>query len=386
MRATWPRHARGVRVAVITETFLPHVNGVTNSVLRVLEHLQATGHQAVVVAPSFAGQAPSEHAGHPVIGLPSVGLPGYPDFRVAASTRPRVERILRRFAPDVVHLASPFALGQQAAQVARRMGLPIVAVYQTEVPTFASRYGLPQVEPALWAWVRRIHNCATLPLAPSRFAIDQLRSHGVRRVEHWGRGVDTTRFHPGRAAPAWRRAVAPNGEKIVLYVGRLAAEKQLTDLAVLSDLPGVRLVLIGDGPRRAELAERLPGAVFLGQQTGAAVPTAMASADLFVHTGELETFCQSIQEAMASGTPVVAPGRGGPLDLVDPSRTGWLYAPGDLAALRSHVRDLLGDDAKRQAFGVAARSAVEGRTWPAVCAQLVDRYHAAVERQLAFSA
>jgi len=374
-----------VRVAVVTETFLPHVNGVTNSVLRVLEYLRADGHEAVVVAPSFSGQAPDSYAGFEVVGLPSVALPGYPEFRVATSTRPAVDRILRRIRPDVVHLASPFALGQQAAQVAHRMGLPIVAVYQTEVPTFASRYGLPQVEPALWAWVRRIHNLATLTLAPSSFAIDQLREHGVRRVERWGRGVDTTRFHPDKVSTAWRQAVAPNGERIVLYVGRLAAEKQVEDLSVLGDLPDVRLVLVGDGPKRAELEARLPDAVFLGQQTGEAVPTAMASADLFVHTGEMETFCQSIQEALASGTPVVAPGRGGPLDLIDQSRTGWLYSPGDLSSLRTHVLDLLGDDYKRQVFGIAARASVEGRTWPAICAQLVEHYRTAIRRTAALT-
>lgn len=361
---------------IVTESFLPQVNGVTHSVLRVLEHLRAAGHHALVVAPSAGGRVPLEHEGFPVLGLPSVGLPRYPEVRVAASGPIRLERAIDRFAPDVVHLASPFVLGGQAAQIAQRLGIPAVSVYQTEVPGYAARYGLPQLESVLWRWVRHTHNLTARTLAPSTFAMDQLAGHGVERVHRWGRGVDTVRFHPGKQSTDWRRRVASTNERIVLYVGRLAAEKQVEDLRVLAGLPRTRLVVIGDGPKRAELAHTLPDAVFLGQQTGEAVPIAMASADLFVHTGPYETFCQSIQESLASGTPVVAPARGGPVDLVDPSRTGWLYAHGDLSGLRSHVRDLLGDDTKRRAFGTAARAAVVGRSWGAVCAELVEHYRA----------
>lgn len=373
-----------MRIAVVTESFLPQVNGVTNSVLRVLEHLHAEGHQALVVAPGSrarpaAGErTPREHCGFPVVGMPSVPLPRYQQVRVAASGPLRLDRTLAAFRPDVMHLAAPFLLGQQAAQAGHRLGIPMVSVYQTEVPGYAARYGLPQLEPVLWRWVRHVHNLTGRTLAPSSFAAAQLAEHGVQRVHRWGRGVDTARFHRRRHDPAWRARVAPPGTRIVLFVGRLAAEKQVEDLRVLSDLPATQVVVIGDGPKRAELQRTLPDAVFLGQQTGDAVPVAMASADLFVHTGPYETFCQSIQESLASGTPVVAPARGGPVDLVDHSRTGWLYEPGDLTGLRARVRDLLGDDAKRDAFGVAARRSVLGRSWPAVCAELVNHYRSVI--------
>ncbi|MFX4272300.1 glycosyltransferase family 4 protein [Propionibacteriaceae bacterium Y1685] len=367
-----------MRVALVTESFLPQINGVTHSMMRVLEHLQRAGHTALVVTPGTAGQTPPTYAGAEVVTLPSFALPGYAEVRVATSGQLRLEKILRDFAPDVLHLAAPFALGHTAALVGERMGLPMVSIYQTEVPTYASRYGAPQLEPLLWRRVRTVHNLTSMTLAPSTFAADQLADHGVERVRLWGRGVDSTRFHPDKASRPWRAEVARNGEKIMLYVGRLAAEKQVDDLAVLADLPGTKLVIIGDGPRRAELEAILPGAVFLGQQTGEAVPRAMASADLFVHTGVMETFCQSIQEALASGTPVVAPARGGPLDLVQPSHTGWLYPPGDLEALRSHAQDLLGDDFKRAAFGEKGRAAVEHRTWPYMCELLLTHYAEAI--------
>jgi phosphatidylinositol alpha 1,6-mannosyltransferase len=168
------------------------------------------------------------------------------------------------------------------------------------------------------------------------------------------------------------------GRRIVGYVGRIAPEKQVEDLSAVADLPGTRLVVVGSGPEEDALRRRLPQAHFTGRRDGADLARIMASFDVFVHPGEFETFCQTIQEAMASGVPVVATGRGGPLDLVDPSRTGWLYPPGDLGALRGHVADLLGDEAKRAAFGAAAHAAVQGRTWDVLVGQLLEHYQRAV--------
>jgi phosphatidylinositol alpha 1,6-mannosyltransferase len=197
--------------------------------------------------------------------------------------------------------------------------------------------------------------------------------------------VDSARFHPSKRDEALRRELAPNDEKLIGYVGRLAPEKQVEDLEVLADLPGTRTVIVGKGPKADELREILPHAVFVGQLTGDDLPRMLASMDLFVAPGELETFCQTIQEAQASGVPPIAPARGGPIDLIDASHTGWLYSPGDLAGMRAHVRDLLGDDFKRAEFGRRAREAVENRTWATTCEQLLGHYDEAIlaHRQLA---
>lgn len=368
-----------VRVAIVTESFLPQINGVTHSVMRVLEHLRATGHEAMVMAPSHSGRAPKEYAGFPVVPVTSLALPGYADVQLSTTPQWRFERIFADFDPDVVHLAAPFALGQRAGLAAHRMGLPSVAIYQTEIPTYVTRYGIPQAEQLLWKWVRNVHQLATMTLAPSTYARQQLVGLGVQRVGLWGRGVDSVRFHPGKRDEALRRAWAPNGEKIIGYVGRLAPEKQVDDLEVLADLPGTRTVIVGKGPRMAELQRILPHAIFLGQLTGEDLPRAMASFDLFVAPGELETFCQTIQEAQASGVPTIAPARGGPIDLIDASHTGWLYEPGNLAGMRAHVRDLLGDDFKRATFARKAREAVEHRTWETTCNQLVMHYQEAID-------
>lgn len=366
-----------MRVAIITESFLPEVNGVVNSVLRVLDHLVDAGHDVLLLAPEAPG-APSNYRGVPVVPMASIAFPGYQQVRICATPQIALEWTLADFAPDIVHLASPINVGYRAALAARRLGLPGVAVYQTDVPGYASRYGIPALEAYLWQRVRWTHGAATLNLAPSSASITQLEGLGEGDLRRWGRGVDGVLFHPSKRSDALRSAWAPHGEKVVGFLGRLAPEKQVADLAVLAGLPDVRVVVVGDGPEREALAERLPEAVFTGQLRGEELAAAVASFDVFVTPGELETFGQTIQEAMASGVPVVAPASGGPIDLVDPSRTGWLYEPGDLLGLREHVADLVGDDAKRRAMGRSAHEAMQPRTWAGVCAQLVGYYDEAI--------
>lgn len=359
---------------MVSESFLPHVNGVTGSVLQVLRHLRRTDQEALVIA---AGDPPRTCEGFEVVALPSLGFPGYPQVRVPLVVNGRLVRELAGFAPDVIHLASPFVLGGPVVRAAASLGIPVVAIYQTDVAGFALRYGLTAASGAAWRRIRAIHERAHVTLAPSRTAARDLELHGIPRVQVWPRGVDTAAFSPAHRDSHLRARLAPAGEVLVGFVGRLAAEKQVEDLAVLGDLPGVRLVIIGEGPEQGRLRKRLPGAHFTGLLCGADLSRAVASLDVVVHPGPHETFCQAAQEAMASGVPVVAVGAGGLLDLVDSSRTGWLYPPGDLRALRAQVADLVGDEAKRQAMGSAARDAVRARTWPLVCDSLLGHYEAA---------
>lgn len=364
-----------MKVALIAETFLPHMNGVVGSILHVIAHLRERGHEVVVVAPRHETEPdPAALSGASLILLPSAALPGYPELRLAVTTVPRMVNTLRDIAPDVVHLASPFLLGWQAVRAAEHLGIPAVAVYQTDVPSYAERYGFAALGPVFARHVARLHHRATLTLSPSTAATAVLQRWGVDDIRQWGRGVDGERFHPRRRDEDWRRQVAPRGELVIGYVGRLAPEKQVLDLAAVADIPGTRLVIIGDGPERAAVQGAMPHALLTGFLGGDDLARAMASCDIIVHPGENETFCQTVQEALASGVPVVATGAGGPLDLVQSSHTGWLYRPGDRDDLRERVLDLVGDPAKRRAFALAARESVAHRTWRSLGDQLLVHY------------
>ncbi|MCU8592575.1 MULTISPECIES: glycosyltransferase family 4 protein [Streptomyces] len=362
-----------MRVVIVTESFPPDVNGVAHCALQTARHLTDRGHDCLVVAPATAAGGPADaSAPCPVVRVPSLPLPGYPQVRVALPSR-RVAAAIAEHRADVVHLASPFVLGVRGMAAAARLGVPAVAVYQTDLAGYARTY-MGAGEAAAWRRIRSVHSAAELTLAPSSAALRDLRAHGVPRVELWPRGVDTVRFRPGRRDEALRRELAPNGELIVGYVGRLAPEKQVELLSGACALDGVRVVVVGDGPSRPGLEAALPGAVFLGRRTGDDLARVFASLDVFAHTGPFETFCQTVQEAMASGVPVVAPAAGGPLDLVAHGRTGLLVPPRDADAVRDAVWSLSADPALRAAYGAAGRAAVEQRTWAAVGDRLIGHY------------
>lgn len=355
----------------MTESFLPQVNGVTNSVLRVLEHLHQRGHRALVIAP---GAGPDRYLDADVVRVRAVDLPVITSLPIGLPT-PKLHTDLAEFRPDVVHLASPFVLGAGGLWAARRLGVPTVAVYQTDVAGFAAAYGLSRGARAAWRWIRRLHTNADRTLAPSTAAVRDLTGHGIPRVYRWARGVDIRRFAPEHVDRGLRAQLAPNGELLVGYVGRLAPEKRVEHLAAIDNLPGVRVVVVGDGPESAALRQRLPNAAFLGFREGADLATAYASLDVFVHTGPHETFCQAVQEAMASGLPVIAPDAGGPRDLVDHGRTGFLLDPDQFPNLLRPAVDRLADALLRRRMGAAGRAAVQTRTWSAVCEELLGHYH-----------
>jgi phosphatidylinositol alpha 1,6-mannosyltransferase len=373
-----PDTVGGMRVAIVTEAFLPVINGVTNSVLRVVEHVVRCGHQALIVAP---GVGPDSYQGAPVVRVPALDLPVVDSMPVGVPTY-RVVTALRDFGPDVVHLASPVIVGARGLWAARRLGVPTVAVYQTDVAGFADSYGLGFAARTAWRWTRWVHSGADRTLAPSSTAAAALVAHGVPRVHRWARGVDTGHFRPSRRDEGLRAQLAPNGELLVGFVGRLAPEKKVLRLSALQGVPGIRLVVVGDGPDRRQLGEQLPSAAFLGFKTGDELAQAYASLDVFVHTGPYETFCQAVQEALASGLPVIAPDAGGPRDLVAPGHTGFLLPETGKAdadetfgdALRGAVLALAHDPERRIRYGTAARRSVLRRTWPAVCDELLGHY------------
>ena len=385
-----------MRVAIVSESFLPQVNGVTNSVLRVIDHLEGHGHEALIIAPGAPrGQAagPSRvGVDTPVRYVPAIMFPGVRSLPVGVPT-PTIHRALRDFGPDIVHLASPFVLGGAGAFAARRLELPTVAVFQTDVAGFAASYRAGIASRAAWRYLRRLHSSCDRTLAPSSSSAADLRAHGIPRVHRWGRGVDLAQFGPEHAdadlVAQWSGASHDDDRErkmIVGFVGRLAPEKDVHKLAPLANDPTIQLVIVGDGPQRKKLAAQLPGAIFTGALHGADLASAYASFDVFVHAGRHETFCQTIQEAMASGLPVIGPFAGGPRDLVAHCRTGFLLDPDQFEANLPAAIDALRDPVTRARFGGSALAWVRTRTWSAVCDELLGRYRAVVGDRAASAA
>ena len=360
-----------LRVAVVTESFLPQINGVTNSVLRVLETLASKGHEALVIAPDSA-EAPTTYAGFRVKRVPSLAVKGL--LPVGFPQR-SMEPLIEGFNPDVIHLASPFFLGKYATRIAQRLNIPTLSIYQTDVAGFARHYGLSIAHSQLTNWVANIHKQTNRTLAPSTWSCDQLLSSGVDNVALWQRGVDNVKFNPSKRSDELRKSfVANNSGKIIVgYVGRLANEKRIEDLAPLHGRDDVQLVIVGDGPARQKLERALPRALFVGYQSGEDLAAHYASFDIFVHTGKHETFCQSIQESLASGVPVIAPNSGGPLDLVQHGATGFLLDTSNSADLVAAF-ELLSDAHTRALMGITARESVISRTWEKVNGELINHY------------
>lgn len=358
-----------MRIGIVTESFLPTVNGVTNSVVRLLDHLEQSEHDAIVVAP---GEGPEKYGRFKVVRTRSISVPRYRNFELGIPG-PRLREALETFRPDVVHLAAPFGIGAYAGRVCRQLGVPTVAVYQTDVPGFVSHYGLAPTAGVIWKWVGHIHNKAKLTLAPSTAAVGDLQDHGVRNVAIWRRGVDGNLFTPDKRDEQLRSTWRLDGRVVVGYVGRLAHEKRVEDLAMLADHPHIRLVIVGDGPQRERLQRMMPDAIFPGFLSGESLARHYASFDVFVHTGVNETFCQTLQEALASGVPCIAPAQGGPLDIVTEQMNGCLFTAGDTEHLRECVERLLHRDLRTR-LAQRARGSVEYRTWHSVNEQLIDHY------------
>jgi len=370
-----------VRIAYVTESFPPDVNGVAHTAARVAEHLVQRGHQPLVIAPEPASGVPLPDGtlDYPVVRVPSLAVPAYPGFRVGLPG-PRLHAAVAGHHADLVHLAGPFVLGAGGCAAARRLRLPIIAVYATDLPGYARAYRAGVAGQAIaWRRLRRIHNAADRTLAPCTATAAELHAHGVERVWLWARGVDSIRFDPAKRSAGLRAELAPGGELLVGYVGRLAVEKRVDLLAQVAALPGVRVVIIGSGPAELAVRRAVPAALFLGQRGGEDLARIYASLDVFVHSGPHDTFGHTLQEAAASGLPVVAPAAGGPLDLVRDGVTGFLVTPSDPSALAAAVARLAADPALRAAQGRAGRQLVLGRSWPVLCDQLISHYRAILD-------
>jgi glycosyltransferase involved in cell wall biosynthesis len=372
-----------VRIAFFTETFLPKVDGIVTRLTKTLPHLVAAGDEVMVFCPEGA---PANHAGAQVVGVPALPLPLYPELKLALP-RPAVSEALERFRPDLVHVVNPAVLGLGGIWLAKTRNLPLVASYHTHLPKYLEHYGMGMLEPLLWELLKAAHNQAELNLCTSTAMVDELAAKGIEHTALWQRGVDTELFRPELANPAMRARLHGGHSdtgNLLLYIGRLSAEKQIERIRpVLEALPQARLALVGDGPHRQQLERLFEGTAttFVGYLAGDELASAYASGDAFVFPSSTETLGLVLLEAMAAGCPVVGANRGGIPDIVSDGINGCLYDPDQPASLVTAVQRLLGDGDTRAKLREAARLEAERWGWAGATAQLRAYYHQVLEQR-----
>lgn len=375
-----------MRVAIITENFLPKLDGVTHTLARLLKYLQTTGHQVLLLGPD-GGIA--YYAGAEVIGTIGLPFPLYPELKLNVF-RPLFMRRLKEFDPDIIHLVDPVFLGAAGLAATRLLQKPVVSSYHTNLAEYCEHFGVSLLTRLMWSYNRLIHNACSLTFCPSPSTAAKLRLQGFEHVRVWSRGVDTQFFCPERKSVEVRASwlagrERPETKVILLYVGRVSWEKNLGLLVrayQTMEHEHTHLVIVGDGPARLEMQEQLAGlpVTFTGYLRGQALATAYASADIFAFPSRTETFGQVVLEAMASGLPVAGLFAEGVRDLVDDGETGYLLNEPRLNEEERGRRycatlmQLVESKELRTNMGKAAAEEAQTRSWSQAMEQLMDGY------------
>jgi glycosyltransferase involved in cell wall biosynthesis len=368
-----------MKIAIFTETFLPKVDGVVNILCQALQRMNEQGHQMILFGPPGG---PAEYAGAEIVGVGGPRLPFYPELRVNIPKRWVWERV-QAFQPDVVHVVNPFFLGPFGLSYAKKLGVPVVASFHTDVARYAQHYGGGFLSPLLWSYIRTLHNQASLNLCPSSFMLHDLRSRGFRRMRWWKRGVDVARFNPGPRNEAMRARLSGGHPEdfLVVYVGRQAPEKRLETIRdALFPSRGVRLALVGDGPSRGKLEEYFQGTptTFPGFMKGDDLVAAYRAADVFLFPSTTETFGLVALEAMACRTPVIAANTGGVLDIVKHGVNGFFFEPDQPQQIAPLVHQLRDNPTLRDQMADQALEHARSRPWQATMDQLIDYYRLSI--------
>lgn len=381
-------HKGPLRVAVVTETYPPEINGVAMTTGRMVEGLVAAGHRVDLIRPRQAHEG-AVIAADGVEQMLARGIP-IPKYANLQLGLPAQKVLLRRWShqrPDVVQVVTEGPLGWSALTAARKLRLPVISEFHTNFHRYTGHYGVGWLKRPIAAYLRKFHNRADLTLVPTRALCAELAGQGIPRVDVVSRGVDTTLFDPARRSDALRRqwGLAPD-DLAVLYVGRIAPEKNLALLeqafvAVRARHPRARLVLVGDGPALPQLRARLPEAVCVGAQTGVLLAAHYASADLFVFPSLTETYGNVVAEALASGLPVVAYRDAAAHELIDHRIHGWLAEPGDEPGFVAGAVALAESPSLRASLHLAARARVDSLAWRVIVERLVG-----IQRQVILSA
>lgn len=367
---------RPLEVCVVTETYPPEVNGVAHTVAKLVVGLTAKGHRVHLIRPrQHAGDGNGGHAGVQTTLVPGMKVPFYPDLRMGLPAGELLAKQCQRRRPDALYVATEGPLGRSAMKRARALGIPVISGFHTNFHSYSSHYGFGFLNNLIYGYLRRLHNAGQCTVVPTADLQAGLLRDGFDNVEVLGRGVDATLFSPTRRSEALRRSWGAGPDDMVaLYVGRLAKEKDIplaieTFDRLREQHPGMRFVLVGDGPMYEKLYRRNNGLIFCGTKTGEELAEHYASADVFLFPSQTETYGNVILEALASGLAVLAFDYAAPHELIAHGDNGWLVPFGERDGFLPAARALMADRDALAGVRRRARRTAEGRDWDRIVAR-----------------
>lgn len=369
-----------MKVAYFNANLRVGQDGVTRCVYKMIDGVVERGHRAIAITSTLPiGGAPI-----PIYGVPSVALPLQKNYRIAVPGYQSFAKYLFEFRPDILHINSPCTLGYSAMKYAKQFGVPIVATYHTHFPTYPRYYNLTGLEELTWRLSRRLYNNVDRTFIPTMPILHELDSHGIQRLEYLPNGVDTGAFNPLHRSNDWRRRFGDGEKSIILFVSRLVWEKDLRVLAQMyNELRSKRndfeMVIVGDGHARQELQTMMPGAHFLGYQSGRTLAESFASADIFVFPSTTETFGLVTLEAMASGLAPVAAKVGGAVEIIQEGSSGLFAEPFSGADLAKKVEWLLDHPNHRKVIAEHALARAQDYRWERILDRLFESYKEVIE-------
>jgi glycosyltransferase involved in cell wall biosynthesis len=391
---THPAHLAGaLRVALVTETYPPEVNGVAATFARVVQGLREQGHTLQLVRPRQSDTdrpAPATERWSETL-VPGLPVPRYPSLRMGLPATRRLVRQWQAQRPDVVHLVTEGPLGWSGLRAARALALPVVSDFRTNFHAYAQHYGMAWLGRPMAAWLRYFHNRTDRTMVPTQRLASELGARGFERLSVIARGVDAQRFSPVHRDESLRsRWGAGEHTRVALCVGRLAPEKNLDTVinawrCLRAAHPDTRLVLVGDGPERERLEHICPEAVLAGTLHGAELARAYASADVFLFASMTETFGNVVTEAMASGLAVLAFDHAAAGELIQHGHNGLLAPLGQREAFLALAPQLVSDPAHARRLGERARATALTLDWHSIVGAIEHEYRAAMATRAAAS-
>jgi glycosyltransferase involved in cell wall biosynthesis len=372
-----------LRVAVVTETYPPDINGVAHTVSIVVTGLRERGHEITLIRPRRQ-EEDTQHTNPGELLVRGAPIPMYKQLRMGLPALGSLRKLWTERRPDLVHIATQGPLGWSAARAAHKLGIPVSSDFRTNFHAYSKLYGLGWLKSTIVSYLRKFHNAARCTMVPTQRLKDELVMGGFERLIVVPRGVDTEKFSPAHRNNSLRESWgAGPGTVVLLSVGRLAVEKNLEVVVnaygrLKQSGENVKLIFVGDGPETLALQRLCPDAIFAGTKRGKDLAEHYASADLFVFPSLTETFGNVTLEAMASGLCVVAYDHAAAGQLIINSQNGLLLTPNDEAGFIAAAQEIARDVTHRAEIRSHARETALKNSWSIILSRTEEIFRSLV--------